>query len=245
MGDPTVNAPEPTAADLVGQLRERGVPVAEIARRLRRDPGMIRKIVRGETSGAAYRAVLADWVTTGEPHAVPPRRTNAAGDLVPVRGKNNDDGTRTTVTPEDHAGNYEPVPKQSRYTKREYTWDDGQRRTQITLPRGSKAKGRAIANDAITDTVRATARRQAHADQRASIVLTFEPAAGETEGRTMELGGKGGYDISRLLKAINESDDDVIDHLRTQVNDDRYTNFNPNDFRITGVTIHTRPVPKK
>ena len=85
---PEDNAPSPEAmspAELIGSLRQYGMTVTEIARELGRSPRMVRKVVRGESTGETYRQALTELHTTGSTQTRPARRRDREGRAVPVR----------------------------------------------------------------------------------------------------------------------------------------------------------------
>ncbi|NAZ78392.1 hypothetical protein GTQ99_23715, partial [Kineococcus sp. T13] len=76
-----------SAADLVAELRAYGMSVAEIAHELQRSPRMVRKVVRGETSGQLYLSTLRELVEGGRARSRPPRRRGRDGAPVRVRAR--------------------------------------------------------------------------------------------------------------------------------------------------------------
>lgn len=222
------------AQELVRELRASGVSAREIADELQRDPRMVSKILRGEARGDAYVRTLQELVDTGHATTVPPRRRTKAGKIVPVRAPKG--GPTKSVVPEDTGGRYVSQPKRGRFTSTSYLTEGG-RLHDITLPKTKNAKGRAKAGEEILSKVRAAARDQRWSNKQVKFKLTY------ANGRTMEVGAKGGYDVSRLLSKLRGEDDQhpefTNDPIAWLVNasKDRYTNLDVDSTPITGVTM--------
>lgn len=213
-------------------LRGRGVGTSELARELQRDPRMVRKIVNGETSGAAYLPTLRNLVDRGHSDVVPPRRRTRSGDLVRVRGGKDDTGS---VLPKDTGGTYTGDRQGGRFTQTTYLQEEG-RIHEIRIPKGKTAKGRAVAGKEILDRVRSAARGQSKDKQkRVSLKLTF------ANGRVMEVND---YNASTLLNRMNTlGGKDPLGWLRSEMGR-RYENLNTDKVAITGVTmnVYTKPM---
>lgn len=223
---------ERTSRDLATTLRQRGVSVAEIAKALDRSERMVRKVLAGDAPGRTYRQTLAELVDHSRASTIPSRRRGADGHIVPVRAskKGLPDAPGSRV-PRDTGGNYADVPSRTTFSTTTTYFDDGTRLHDVVMPRTEKAKGRELAKEAVMDVLRSAAKGQRHTDKRAKVRLTYE------SGRTVELGRKGGYDVSRLLAESRKAGQDPMSYLATQVGNRRYANFSPDESRITGVSI--------
>ena len=222
-----------TSRDLAATLRQRGISVAELARALDRSERMVRKVLSGDAPGHPYRQTLAELVDHSRASTVPSRRRGADGHIVPVRASKKGASSDAPVSrvPRDTGGNYVDVPSRTTFSTTTTHFDDGTRLHDVTMPRTTAAKGRETAKDAVMDILRSAAKGQRHVDKRAKVRLTYE------SGRTVELGKKGGYDVSRLLEESKKAGKDPMSYLASQVGNSRYPNFSPDESRITGVSI--------
>jgi len=230
-----------SAQELIQYLRGRGVSNAEIAAELQRDPRMVRKVLNGETTGAAYRATLIELATTGRASTVPPRRRSNDGRVVRVRAKAG--ATEKSVTPADTGGRYTVSKQGGRFTSTTYLGGGG-RQHEIHMPKGKTAKGRATATDEIVAKVRSAARGQsADTQKRIRMQLTF------ANGRVMEVND---YNASSLLNRINTAkreatpwggNGDALGWLAAQTAE-RYANLDVAKVPVTGVTMTVYDAPR-
>lgn len=220
-----------SSRELIQFLRGKGVTNAEIAAEIERDPKMVRKILNGETSGQAYRQTLVELATTGRATTRPPRRRNAKGEIVPVRGKTG----QGTVTPADTGGRYTGAKQGGRFTSTTYLGGGG-RQHQITVPKGKNTKGRAEATRDLVNKVRSAARGQSRETQkRIRLQLTY------ANGRVMEVND---YNASSLLNRINErGGGDTLGWLAAE-SAKRYSNLDTTKTPITGVTMTVYDAPR-
>jgi hypothetical protein len=191
----------------------------ELGSAMGRSPRMMRKIARGETSGASYREALVELYTRGEIRHIPSRRRNKAGNLVNVRAKR---GAETkSVAPHDDGGRYVRSPKRGRFTVAEdeqieagdenYTRADGKepdvffpeggRMSTVEMPK-SKGKGRISGWDAIKSKLRSAAKSQRGHDKRVRFEVEFD--VGDGRRRVVTIGEKSGYAASDALSDINK-----------------------------------------
>jgi DNA-binding transcriptional regulator YdaS (Cro superfamily) len=221
-----------SARELVQELRGRGISTKEIAGELGRDPRMVRKVLNGETSGAAYRATLIEIATTGQAKTRPARRRAKDGHIVPVRAAK---GSETkTIVPADTGGRYTDKKQGGRFTSTTYLGGGG-RQHEIHVPKGKTAKGRDAANADLTSKIRAAAKGQSGDNQkRVKMTLTY------ANGRVMEVND---YNASTLLQRINSNGGDVLGWLASQ-SDKRYKNLDLSKQTITGVTMTAYDTPK-
>ncbi|MWV75850.1 hypothetical protein [Rathayibacter rathayi] len=190
-----MSADKPTPAELIAQLVDRGMSKAEIAKAIHRDTKMIWKVLNGKTSGEKYRRTLEDIVNTGTSDYVPHRPRRSDGSLVPVRAK--DGGMRV---PEDDGGTIKKVPPRTRFSTKTTYGDDGFRLHEITLPKSRNTPGRARGADEILSKLRNTARGQRFGDRDVKMTVTLK------DGKTIPLGGKGGYHSTSILQSIRDHD---------------------------------------
>jgi hypothetical protein len=221
-----------SARELIQELRGRGLSTADIAGELRRDPRMVRKVLNGETSGAAYRGTLQELATTGRATSVPPRRRAKDGHIVPVRTKR---GAETkSVVPADTGGRY-TREKQGGPLRSTTYMGGGGRQVELKVPKGKTAKGRQAADAEILTAVRAAAKGQSR-DQQKRIRATLTYA----DGRVMEVKD---YNASTLLNRLNGAGGSVLDWLADQ-SKDRYPNLDTSKTTITGVSLTVYETPK-
>ncbi|MGO3141731.1 MAG: hypothetical protein ACTII3_13495, partial [Galactobacter sp.] len=191
----------------------------ELGAAMGRSPRMMRKIARGETSGASYKEALVELHTRGEIRHVPARRRNKAGTLVNVRAKR---GAETkSVAPHDDGGRYVRSPKRGRFTVGEdeqieagsenYTrtegkepdvfFPEGGRISTVEMPK-SKGKGRTSGWEAIKSKLRSATKSQRGSDKRVRFTVEFE--VGDGRRRVVTIGEKAGYAASDALSDINK-----------------------------------------
>lgn len=222
-----------SARELLQHLRGRGLSNAEIAREIQRSPRMVRKVLNGETSGAAYTKTLRELATTGRATTVPPRRRTKDGQLVRVRTKAG--ATEKSTTPADTGGRYSSQKQGGRFASTTYL-SGGGRQHEINIPKGKTAKGRQEATADLLSKVRSAARGQSKETQkRVRLHLTF------ANGRMMEVND---YNASTLLKRMNEQGGrDPLGWLAAQ-SAERYPNLDTGKTAITGVTMTVYNAPR-
>lgn len=212
--------------DLLIELR-RSMTNREIANELQRDPRMVSKILRGETSGEAYRKTLTELVNTGSASTVPARRRRKDGSVVPVRAA----GGEKSTTPPDTGGRYVAQPKRGAYSTRTSYMPEGGRIHEITLPKTKGTKGRGEGTQEILRRARSAAKSQAWGQKNVKFELTF------ANGRVMEVGSKGGYPVSDFLRKSKEFGNDAISWLMDQTAG-RYSNLDVHKVPVTGVRMN-------
>lgn len=191
------------AAELVAELIGRGLTQREIADSLHRDSRMVSKILRRETSGAAYERTLRDLVEKGFSNYVPPRRRTKQGKPVRVRGR----GREKSVEPpaDDMGGVVKPQPPRTRYSSQTSFGADGFRVHDITLPKSRNAPGREKGEAEIRNRLRNAARGQRYGDRDLKFTVTLK------NGQQVTLGDKGGYHSSQVLKLVAARDKKLSD----------------------------------
>ena len=225
-------AGNPSARELIQELRGRGLSTADIAGELRRDPRMVRKVLNGETSGAAYRETLQELATTGRATTVPARRRAKDGHIVPVLGKGGDGGK--TVVPKDTGGRYTNAKQGGPMRSTTYMGGGG-RQVELQVPKGKTAKGRQAGNVEVMNAIRAAARGQSRENQkRIRATLTY------ANGRVMEVND---YNASTLLNRLNRADGKALEWLTEQMAE-RYSNLDTSKNAITGVSLTVYETPK-
>lgn len=210
-----------TAAELIAALRAYGLSRAEIARELNRSPRMIAKVERGESPGTHYLDALHELHQHGRLRNPPPRRRNAAGDVVPVRAKAGQD--EALVVPE------EPKRKRGAFGVETTFLPHRGRIIDVNVPR-SEGVGRERARQAILDAARSAARGQAQGTRYMRFRL------GLSNGRSIEVGGKGGYRASDVLSRSRDEGDDPLEWLADQ-RAVEYVELDDPGVKITNVEI--------
>lgn len=225
---------EKNARELIQELRGRGLSTAEIAGELRRDPRMVRKVLNGETSGAAYVTTLKELAATGSVTTRPPRRRGKDGHIVPVRAKSG--STSPTVVPEDTGGRYTRKKQGGRLTVDTGYMSGGGRQHQLAIPKSKTAKGRTAADVEIMKLTRSAARGQSNEMQkRVRLQLTY------ANGRVMEVND---YNASTLLARFNQlGGQSPLNWLAAQ-SAQRYSNLDVSKVPITGVTMTVYNTPR-
>ncbi|MGO2933139.1 hypothetical protein [Microbacterium sp.] len=222
-----------TARELIQDLRGRGLSNTEIASELQRSPRMVRKVLNGETSGAAYTQTLRELASTGRASTVPPRRRSKDGNLVPVRTKAG--AAEKSAPPVDTGGRYTSERQGGRFTATTYLGGGG-RQHEIKVPKGKTTKGRGAATADLLTKVRSAARGQSKDTQkRVRLQVTY------ANGRVMEVND---YNASTLLKRMNEQGGrDPLGWLAAQ-SAKRYANLDTSKTPITGVTMTVYDSPR-
>lgn len=197
-----------SVADIVRAIQaEKNLNQREIAEELRRDPRMVSKILRGETSGEWYREALTELRDRGEVTRHPGRRRNKAGNLVPVRAKidekhpvRKDAKGRTkapVAVPEETAEGRWAKKLPKRFSNRKAYGSGGDRHYSTTMhPTNAESRTRGI--KAIHDNVRSVAKSQKNIDKRISLNVTL------SNGRMVEIGSKSGYFSSDILRTVKQ-----------------------------------------
>lgn len=207
---------------------------------LGRSARMMRKVARGETSGAAYKQALVELHERGQVQHVPARRRNAAGELVSVRAKKG--AEHKLVTPQDLAGRFKDSPKRGRFAvqdqdvepgeggfadpeKGEVYFPEGGRMSIVDMPKTRRAKGRKAGMDALMAKVRNAAKSQRRSDKRIRITAEFDIGGGKR--RVVEIGHKAGYAASDIVADVRKlhggSIEDWVNHQVSK----RYPDFEP------------------
>ncbi|GAA0310901.1 hypothetical protein [Kineococcus aurantiacus] len=214
-----------SAADLIADLRAYGLSTTEIARELGRSPRMIRKVVRGESSGQLYVAALEELERTGRSRTPPPRRRGRDGELVRVRAPRA--AGQPTRRPSEPTGAPEvPAPPAGPSARRrpagpgayrsETTYlPGGARQHLVTAPR-SDGPGRERARQRLLEILRSAARSQRGGRRNVRFRLTL------VDGTTVEVGAKGGYAVSKALSRSRGEGDDPLGWLAGEVADRAY-----------------------
>lgn len=233
---PDNNAPSSEAmspAELIGALRQYGMTVTEIARELGRSPRMVRKVVRGESTGETYRQALTELHTTGSTQTRPARRRDRQGRAVPVRAPRG--AEEPVVRPQDSEPS--PAPStgaergqaarggRSTFSTRTTYLQGGARQVEVTSPR-TEGTGRERGRGEVLDVLRRAARGR----RRVSFTATY------SNGRGVQIGGKSGYKASDALRRSRNEGNDPYSWLRGETGD-RYDDLDVEGVALTGVTI--------
>lgn len=211
-----------SVGDMLRIQRGQGVSVAELARMLDRSPRMVNKILRGETSGEAYRAAVTQLHERGQVTTPPARRRGADGHLVGVRAAGGQ-----VVTPQEA-----PRPKRGRFSERLTPMAGGARQYHFTAPKTRDAKGRAQANATIVSRLRSAAKGQRWDRKKVKFQITL------SSGHSMEVGSKHGYQVSSVLGRSRGGDfaGDALGWLKTQAQH-RYPDMDARGVVITDLTM--------
>ena len=232
--------------DLVADLRAYGMSIAEIADELDRSPRMLRKIVRGETSGVAYRATLSELVDTGRATTRPTRRRDRTGQAVPVRAPR---GSSTpTIRPvEATPAPAAAAPGTSTSGRRRGRGQSGPASTQDTSPAESttylpggvrqhsvrvpqRGPNREAGRQQVSDWLRAAARGQRGGRKNVRFTVHLR------DGRAITVGDKGGYAVSAALSRSRAEGQDPFAWLNNEIQG-RYESLYPSDRDIVGVDL--------
>lgn len=226
-----------TPADLVADLRAYGMSVTEIAAELQRSPRMVRKIVRGETRGEAYRTTLTELVDKGVAQTRPPRRRGRDGQTVRVRAPRasgvatrhpDDPGTGTGTPPATDAGTSgTPTQRPTPATQTTYL-AGGARQYAINVPR--TGPNREAGRVQIMSWLRAAARGQRGGRKNARFTLNLK------DGRSITVGGTGGYAVSAALARSKAEGNDPFAWLNDQIQG-RYEGLSSKPSEIVGVAV--------
>jgi hypothetical protein len=202
--------------------RGQGVSVAELARMLDRSPRMVNKILRGETSGEAYRAAVTQLHERGQVTTPPARRRAADGHLVGVRG-----AAGQVVTPQEA-----PRPKRGRFSEQMTPMAGGARQYHFTAPKTRDAKGRERANATIVSRLRSAAKGQRWDRKKVKFRIAL------SNGHSMDVGSKHGYQVSSVLGRSRGGDfaGDALGWLKTQAQH-RYPDMDARGIVITDLTM--------
>lgn len=182
-----------SVADIIGELRAFGMTQREIADNIGRDPRMVRKVIRGESSGELYRECLQAVYDTGRQQRPVPRLTDKNGKPRKVRAKAGSE--EKTRIPDDPTVD----PQRSTWAKPSVTYlQGGQRKYKWELPTTTDEAGKAALTEAHRDMTDEN-RRRAQGRNRAKFRVTF------TDGTSVLLGSKGGYKVSHMHKKLRTS----------------------------------------
>lgn len=216
-----------SAKEMIEQLRAEGVKVSEIARELGRNSRIVYAILKDEMPGRAYETALGELVHKGRVFTTPRRRRAANGEIVAVRGAGGQ-----SVKPEEHIRRMNERPQGGRFTSATTFLAEGGRQHEVRIPKGKRAAGRTLGNEAILSHIRAAARSQAGATQK-QINLEVTLADGSTF-RVKD------YNASTLIKDMGGN---ALSFLGKWVQQ-RYAEINLEQTPITGVDIVATSIPK-
>lgn len=211
-----------SVGDMLRQAHGRGVSLAELGRMLGRSPRMVSKVIRGESTGEAYRAAVTELHERGTVSAPPARRRAADGHVVPVRAAEG-----ATTTPEDPARLRAP---RGRFTERVSELPGGARLVELTAPKTRGTKGRSLANSEIVSAVRRAAQGQRWDRKKVKFQVTT------SSGRSFSIGDKHGYQVSAVLGRAHAFSGDALGWLKSQ-SKHRYEDLEKAGVTITGVTM--------
>lgn len=222
------------AAQLITQARERwGLSVSEMAEQMGRSPRMIRKIMRGETSGTSYVPALRQTVNNGHPEKQPPRARRGDGKLRHVRGKKG----QQSVTPPERKGRYVDLPKRGKATSTIEALGPGSRRSTFQAPKTKGSKGRKEINERIAKALkdeRGGSYQGRGGRFRSMKRVKFEAVT--STGRKVTVGAKSGYSLADVRKGVESHSGDALGWMATQVQDryvDTQGNVNVVEWKMT------------
>ncbi|WP_432576720.1 hypothetical protein [Kineococcus esterisolvens] len=229
-------------ADLVADLRAYGMSLTEIARELQRSPRMVRKIVRGETSGEAYRTTLTELADTGRARTRPARRRDRSGQVVPVRARR---GSATpTVRPNEPTPSAAPRTPPGGAAPRRRRGEQGVGTVQPAesttyLPAGARQHSvrvpqrgphREVGRQQLSAWLRSAARGQRGGRKNVKFTVHLK------DGRVVSVGDKGGYAVSAALSRSRAEGQDPFAWLNNEIQA-RYEEFYPSARDIIGVDV--------
>lgn len=227
-----------SVAEMVANLRAYGLTKAEIAGELGRSVRMVTKIERAETSGELYRPVLSELYEQGRRTSPrPPRRRAASGELIAVRAKGGGTAPPAPAGPEvdpgvsEQAPGYTPTytepPKRGRFSTAMTYLTGGGRQVEVTAPK-SNGSGRQLAEAELQDEMK----RAAQGKRRVKFSVEW------SNGRVMEIGGRGGYNASDV-NARSRSEGQAPFQWLANESAGRYADIDPDRDKIIGVTMTT------
>ncbi|MDR2256182.1 MAG: hypothetical protein LBE25_09315 [Arthrobacter sp.] len=203
------------AADLIISAREKfGLSIKDVAESLGRSPRMIRKVLSGESSGAAYVEALQYLNVKGTVREAPERRRNKAGKLVPVRVHESDaDKAKRIAEGVEKAPTAVPGFKPpARFGHKVIYGRDGNRIYESVMKPGSKPSQQRFSKQLVSD-LRSIAKSQRTKDKRISFSMRT------SDGQEINIGMKSGYFSSDVLARVkNEFGGDVNAFLVDQIN---------------------------
>lgn len=214
-----------SVGDMLRIQRGQGVTVTEIARMLDRSPRMVNKILRGETSGEAYRAAVTQLHERGQITTPPARRRSADGSLVAVRG-----AAGQVVTPVEPPRRAKP----GRFSEQMTPMAGGARQYRFTAPKTRDAKGRERANTTIVSRLRSAAKGQRWDRKKVKFDITL------SNGHSMLVGSKHGYQVSTVLGRSRayqgDFEADPLGWIKSQAQH-RYPDMDARGVVITNITM--------
>lgn len=191
-----MTTPESYAARLRETRAHLGISQAELGRRWGVSDRMVRKLEAGQVPESYRRSI--DQLARGVA-APPARRTTAGGELARVRSR--EGSIRPELPP--------PVPARGQFGVQVGFTPGGARAVVVTAPR-TQGVGREQARAAILDEARRAARgRRARGGRGQRLRFVVRSA----DGRTFEIGRKGGYDPSTALRQMRGEGDDPFTWL--------------------------------
>lgn len=181
-----------SVADIIGELLAFGMTQREIAENIGRVPRMVRKVIRGESSGELYRECLQALYDTGRKQPPVPRLTDKDGKPRKVRAKAGSE--EKTRIPDDPAVD----PQRSTWTMPGVTYlQGGQRKYLYDLPTTTDEAGKAALTEAHRDMTNEN-RRRSQGRNRGKFRVTLQG------GASVLLGGRSGYKVSHMHKKLRE-----------------------------------------
>lgn len=192
-----------SAAELIADLRRYGLTQTEIARELGRSTRMVRAVERGDKPGGMYVDALRQLWETGRSPGPVPRRRGAAGGVVPVRAKR--DSGEPSVVPEDPTNRTQG----RRDFHSETVYMGTGRQYHVAAPR-SEGIGREKGREELMRGVRSGARGR----RRVKFEAVYE------NGVSVQIGAKGGYVASDVLRRWHGEGDDPYAWLSAERGDE-------------------------
>lgn len=238
-----ISSSAPTAGDLIRSLHALGMSYAAIGREVGRDSSLIVQVAKSESPsrGANLVHALTELRVTGAVSELPARRLRHDGHPVPVRAKGGGTtiprgvrptpGTIASQLAQRYTGPtpqtplprpaarsqpaHEPVPghdqKSSRRPSVEVKKIGPATRLKFRFPKTKKAKGRDIAGAELKEQLERL-RETEGSSKRASVQIIFEGRNGR-EGREIEIGGHGGYDLDKFIATYGTGDGQTFGRL--------------------------------
>lgn len=212
----------------------------ELGAAMGRSGRMMRKVARGETSGASYKQALIELHDRGQIQHRPARRRNAAGNIVAVRAKKS--AEEKLVVPTDEAGRFKLAPKRGRFAveetqvesrqeefadpdKGEVYFPEGGRMSAVEMPKTRGAKGRKAGMEALMNKIRNAAKSQRRSDKRVRITAEFDVGGGKRQ--IVEIGHRSGYAASDIVTDVRKLHGGNIEDWVNHQTSHRYGGLQP------------------
>jgi hypothetical protein len=183
-----VTSPQGESARYIAEaMKSRGLTQKQVGSFLGVSDRMVRQVLSGAKPGANLTAGAKQLAKEGRVTSAPARREQ--------RVRSEGGGTRKVIQ-----------PAEQRHTVE----SGGRSQSVVAVPK--RGPGRIAARSAVRDALGARrGGRKGTGGQRVTLTITT------TDGRTITLGGKGGYDPKSVLRQMDDEGGDPLDWITDQV----------------------------